>query len=349
MRSAGEILALTALLVTAVALMVVLDGAETNNSLRDQASSLLARFQVQVSGATLVALAVGLLLSVALILVLRARDLAAARAERLSRELGAASQDIRRLRETVQARDKVLLAVVHELRTPLTHVVGYAELLSGTSRPRRPSEIGEMSSAIQSASSTMLRLMDDLVEATRIQSDGFTLKTRPVDLGNLIRGTVAGFDVQRLPHRLNVQLPDHWLAARADPERVRQVLANLLSNAVNYSPAGGEISVRAQALGGQVRVEIEDHGIGMSEDEQQQVFGRFYRASGGRRLRQDGNGLGLAIVKDLVEAHGGEVGVCSAPGQGSTFWFTLPAAEDLAGEPAVRAPASQAAPAAHSL
>lgn len=347
-RSAGEILALAALLLSAVALVVVLDDVDSPGSFREQASTLLVRMQEQVNTMTVLMLIVGFVLSLALIVAMRGRDLAAARADRLADELGAASQDIDQLKSTLQARDKVLLSVVHELRTPLTHVVGYAELLSGRARPRHPSEIGEMSAAIQSASSTMLRLMDDLVEATRLQADVFSLKTRPVDLGNLIQGAVVGFDVQQTLHRLTVELPDHWLAARADPERVHQVLANLLTNAISYSPGGGEITVRAREFGEQVRVEIEDHGIGLTPEDQQQVFERFYRASGGRSLREQGSGLGLAIVKDLVEAHGGQVGVMSQLGTGSTFWFTLPSAEEHGADPEPVSLKSQNVRPAHS-
>lgn len=350
-RSAGEILALAALLLSAVTLVIVLDDAEAPGSLRAQASDLLVRLQEQVNALTVLALVVGFVLTAALIVAMRGRDLAAARADRLADELGSASHDIDLLKSTLQARDRVLLSVVHELRTPLTHVVGYAELLSGRARPRHASEIGEMSAAIQSASSTMLRLMDDLVEATQVQADGFSLKTRPVDLGNLIQGAVVGFDVQQTAHRLTVDLPDHWLAACADPERVHQVLVNLLSNAVNYSPGGGEITIRARTLGEQVRVEIEDHGIGLTSEDQRHVFERFFRASGGRTVRERGSGLGLAIVKDLVEAHGGQVGVRSQLGQGSTFWFTLPSADERVAEPEAepRAQPPQTARAAHPI
>ena len=347
-RSAGEILALAALLLSALAFVVVLDDVDSPGSLREQASGLLVRLQEQVNAATILMLVVGFVLSVALIAAMRGRELAAARADRLADELGTASQDIDQLKATLQARDTVLLSVVHELRTPLTHVVGYAELLSGRARPRHPSEVGEMSAAIQSASSTMLRLMDDLVEATQVQADGFSLKTRPVDLGNLIEGAVVGFDVQQTSHWLTVELPDHWLAASADPERVHQVLANLLTNAISYSPDGGEIAIRARVRGEQVRVEIEDHGIGLTPEDQRQVFDRFYRASDGRSLREQGSGLGLAIVKDLVEAHGGQIGVTSQLGVGSTFWFTLPSAEDHAVESGPVSLKSQKARPAHS-
>jgi two-component system sensor histidine kinase BaeS len=348
-RWAGEILALVALFLSAVALVVVLDDADASGSLREQFALLLVRLADQATLATVIVLLVALVLAVALALTVRIRDQARARADQLVLDLGTASKQVARLERILATRDELLLAVVHELRTPLTHVVGYAELLSSGSRPRLPQEIGEMSTAIQSASATMLRLMDDLAEATRAQADGFSLKARPVDLVHLIRGIAAAYDVQGDPHRLSVDLPDHWLAVLADPERIHQVLGNLLTNAITYSPNGGEVRVRARALGDHVRVEVEDHGIGMAPEDQRRAFDRFYRAREGRALREHGSGLGLAIVKDLIQAHGGQVGVTSQPGLGSTFWFTLRTADEPAvnGEPLVAshrtAPASPSA------
>jgi len=346
-RSAGEVLALAALLLSAVALVVVLDNAEALGSARQQIGSLLADLTTQASAATVLMLAIAAVLACGLALAIRARNRAVAQADILAHERETAGHQIEHLKSRLVARDTVLLTVVHELRTPLTHVVGYAELLSGGARPRHPQEIGEMSAAIQSASCTMLRLMDDLVEATHAQAEGFSLKARPVDLGNLIQGTVTSFDAQGQAHRLALELPDHWLMVSADPERIHQVLANLLTNAISYSPAGGEIRVRACVLRDQVRVEIEDHGIGLAPEDQRRIFDRFYRASEGRALREQGSGLGLAIVKELVEAHGGQVGVTSQLGSGSTFWFTLPSANERAASPQTQAAPGQPARAAH--
>jgi signal transduction histidine kinase len=188
-----------------------------------------------------VALLPAVALAVLLAFTYRARTASAERAQRLARELGSSRHQIDHLKETLRARDDFLLAVVHELRTPLTHVVGYAELMSGGLRPAHPDEIVGMNVAIRNASSTMLRLMDDLVEITRVQTDGFNLRPRPVDLVQLVRGTAAGSDLRAGSHHLTLDLPDHWLMVLADPERIRQVLVNLLTNATLYSPDGGEI------------------------------------------------------------------------------------------------------------
>jgi signal transduction histidine kinase len=327
-RSAGEILALAALLLSAVALVAVLDDADAPGSLREQAAIAFARLVGQPALVVGIVTVVAITLGVALALAVRSRDDAEARAARLTGELAVARRQAEELKTLLAGRDEQLLAVVHELRTPLTHVVGYAELLSSGARPRHPNDVGEMSAAIQSASTTMLRLMDDLVEATRVRAEGFGLKTRPVDLANLIRSVVAGYEAQQQRHRIMLDVPEHWLAVLADPERMHQVLANLLTNAISYSPGGGEICVRARQQDRQVRVEIEDHGIGMTTEDQGRAFERFFRSSEGRSLREQGSGLGLAIVKDLVEAHGGTVGVRSQPGVGSMFWFTLHVADE---------------------
>lgn len=347
-RSAGEILAVAALVLSAVAVIVVLDDGDAPGSPREQAFELLARLESQANMATAVALVVGLILAWALVLAIRGRDEAVARADRLAHALAASREQRERLRSALAGRDEVLLSVVHELRTPLTHVVGYAELLSSGARPRHPDEVGEINAAIQSASTTMLRLMDDLAEATRTQTDGFSLKSRPIDLVHVIRGVATGYESQRQAQRVTLDLPDHWLTVRADPERIHQVLANLLTNAISYSPAGGEIRVSAHSVGDRVRMEIVDHGIGMDAEDQRHVFERFYRASSGRALREQGSGLGLAIVRDLVEAHGGEVGVSSQVGIGSTFWFTLPAADDRSMASEVRRAVQPPVPAASS-
>jgi len=344
-RSPGEVLALLALILSAFALAVVLDDGDEPGSLREQLSILVAQAEQHLDTSTAIALLPAVGLAGLLVMVARGRALSIQRSTRLARELGSSRRQIEHLKATLRARDEFLLAVVHELRTPLTHVIGYAELMGGGSRPRHPEELGDMNAAIQSASTTMLRLMDDLVEVTRLQTDGFTLRPRPVDLVQLVRHAVTGFDAGDQQHHLSVDVPDHWLMVLADPERLRQVLVNLVANAIIYSPSGGQVWVRARLSGHLVRFEVEDEGNGIDPDEHGRVFERFYRASGGRAYRESGSGLGLSIVKELIEAHGGEVGLSSRLGSGSTFWFTVPAANEVPASQDVRNSARRTAPA----
>jgi len=295
-RSAGEALAVLALILSTLAL-VVLDDGDLPGSLGSQVGSFAGRLEQQVDATIALALLPAVALAAVLGLVARARAAATVRANRLARELGSCRGQIEHLKETLRSRDAFLLAVVHELRTPLTHVVGYAELMGGGLRPSRPDEVAQMSAAIQNASTTMLRLMDDLVEVTRLQIDGFNLRPRPVDMVQLVRGAAAGCDVRDGRHHLTMDLPEHWLMVLADPERIRQVLINLLTNATIYSPEGGEICVRARPNGHLVRIEVTDHGIGVPAEERERIFERFYRSKDGRALREQGSGLGLAIVR----------------------------------------------------
>jgi len=344
-RSAGEILALVAVLLSAIVAIFVFGITDLSMSLREQVVLLFVRPDGHINLVSVVALGVVLAIAAGLALVVRSRDETRVHARRLAEEVGGSRAAVERLSSALAARDEQLLTVVHELRAPLTYIVGYAELLSSSQRPRPAHEISEMSTAIQTASATMLRLMDDLTAATRQHEPGFTLQTRPVDLAPVMRGIVAGYGVHSDTHRFSLQLPDDKLTVRADPERIHQVLANLLTNAITYSPSGGEIAVRVRPLGDYVRVEVTDHGIGMAPADQERAFDRFYRGGDARKLRTEGSGLGLAIVRDLVEAHGGHVGVVSRVGQGSTFWFTLQASDEYATAPAAARPVPQRAPA----
>jgi len=239
---------------------------------------------------------------------------------RLFEEVG----QVEGLRELDRLKTEFLSTVSHELRTPLSYIHGYTELLMVREFP--PGEVKEMVREIHRGSSSMVRLVDDLLDISRIESGQLSLRLAPTNLEALLRSAANVFDSQAPDHTVVADLPERPLPpAMVDPERIRQVITNLLSNAVRYSPGGGEVVVRARARGGMFRVEIEDHGVGIPPEEQARVFERFYRGTEAVASGRHGSGLGLAIVKYLIEAHGGQVGVESAIGHGSTFWFMLPA------------------------
>lgn len=209
--------------------------------------------------------------------------------------------------------------VSHELRTPLTYIHGYSELLM--KRDFEPEMFKEAMGEIYGAAVRMTRLVDDLLDLSRFEAGRLALAPRELDLAELLQSAMAAARVQG--HE-NLELDLEPLPTIVgDPDRLRQVVDNLLNNAQRYAPSG-TITLRARSGRQSVRVEVIDQGPGISAEDRDRVFEPFYRGAKSEVLPLRGGGLGLTIVRRLVEAHGGEVGLVSAPRRGSTFWFTLP-------------------------
>lgn len=253
-------------------------------------------------------------------------------AERLH-QLEEASEALTAALDEVMQLDRLkgdfLSAVSHELRTPLTTILGFAEFLDEgvagpitTEQRRFIRQIGE-------AANHLTSLVDDLLDFARMEAGPFRLDPRPMDVVPLLEDALASMttaaDLAGLTLALDVkgEVPE----VLADPPRLRQVCLNLLSNAVKFTPTGGCVVLRAYAPDlTTVRVEVVDTGIGIPAESQRHLFKKFFRVQGGLTASK-GTGLGLAIAKQLVEAQGGQIGVESEVGCGSTFWFTLPVSE----------------------
>lgn len=232
---------------------------------------------------------------------------------------------IEALRELDRLKTEFLSLVSHELRTPLTLVVGYSELLAKTAPS--PAETRWMAERVLEAGLHLSKIVDDLLDISRIESGRLVLERTETRLEDLVTTVVEEFRLSATQHDIVAviapDLPTLWL----DPRRIRQVLYNLLANAVRYSPDGGQItvSVARSTDDGEpgVVVAVRDQGIGIPADKLSRIFEKFYRLpTAGRQSR--GLGLGLAICKQLVEAHGGRIWVESVEGKGSTFFFKLP-------------------------
>ncbi len=233
-------------------------------------------------------------------------------------------QDITRFKEADEMKSTFISIISHELKTPVAVIKGYASTLRRKDARWDEKTLEDGLRAIEEESDRLAELIDNLLEVSRIQAGALKLRPEPVSLQPIVRKVVDGFRMQTLRHEFVLDLPDDLPPVFADPERVRQILGNLVSNAVKYSPRGGMVRVGAWASGDEVTVYVADQGIGIAPEEQGKLFQRFSRLDSGLRRETKGTGLGLYLVKSLVEAQGGHVWVHSEPGRGSTFFFTLP-------------------------
>lgn len=230
------------------------------------------------------------------------------------------SKDISELADSLRVRDEFLSVVSHELRTPLTSVIGYLEILEDELDADALGVREYLDVVSRNAQQLMLRIGDLLHVADRLQ-----LQRTSVDIAALVIACVA--DARLRAHAASVALEvsaEGPLAAHVDEPRMRQVIGNLISNAVKYSAAGGRVDVMAGIDGDDVIVSVTDEGAGIADHELRHVFERFYRTTAARDAVIPGTGLGLSIVKDIVDAHGGEVSARSRVGSGSTFTVRVP-------------------------
>ena len=226
-----------------------------------------------------------------------------------------------RLESSERERRRLLADVTHELRTPLTIMQGNLEALLDGVYPADPAHL----EPILDETRVLSRLVDDLRTLSLAEAGALTLHREPTDVAQLLTDSVASFRTQadaagvELAIKIDGMLPQ----AEIDPLRMREVLSNLLSNALRYTPRGGTVRVEASVADGRLRVAVRDSGPGIAADALPHIFDRFYKSDESR-----GAGLGLAIAKSLVVAHGGEIEATSAPGQGTEMRFTFPVAPE---------------------
>ena len=231
------------------------------------------------------------------------------------------------IQEANRLKSEFVSMVSHELRTPLTSIQGYSDLLL---EDKRISEAQRESlSAVKKNSDRLLGLINDLLDLSRMEAGRLDLHRTSLDLARLIPEVASSLRplIETKRQRLRLDLGEALPAVWADADRVTQILTNLISNAHKYTLVEGSITVAARRDDGFVRVDVSDTGIGLSPEDQAQLFTKFFRAHDRSLQASGGTGLGLVITRLLVELHGGRITVSSAPGQGSTFSFTLPVLE----------------------
>ena len=235
--------------------------------------------------------------------------------------------DITRLRRLEQMRRDFVANVSHELRTPLASIRGFAETLSAGAVDDKENRL-DFLRTIEDHAGRLTKLVDDLLDLSAIESGHRAPRLASTDLAAALAESARAFAPVAEERGVALEAPPAYDLPRvsADPDQLRQILANLLDNALKYTESGGRVSVSAEPWKGGARVTVRDTGVGIPEADLPRVFERFYRVDKARAREAGGTGLGLSIVKHLVEAHGGEVSVESRQPGGTAFRFTLPAA-----------------------
>jgi signal transduction histidine kinase len=222
-------------------------------------------------------------------------------------------REITRERQALQAKDDLIALVGHELRSPLTTIRGYSQMMA------------RQLDVVQQQVGQLNQLIGDFMDASRLEGGQLPLAREPVDVVGLIRATAEVFSGAYEGRVLRLRVPESVPFVEGDRARLGQVLDNLLSNAAKYSAPETEIKLVVEVVDSQIRIAVQDKGIGIAAEHMPRLFTRFYRVPGAAAGRVSGYGLGLSIVRDLVAAHGGRVWAESpGPGQGSTFWVSLP-------------------------
>ena len=245
--------------------------------------------------------------------------------DELGRLASSFNQMTSQLQQVESMRRQLIGDVAHELRTPLTAIKGSMEALLDKKLPASK----ETYHQIYLEAERLNSLVDDLQELSRVEAGAYDMRLHPVKLAALTKMLIKRFARQFEEKHvvLTIELPADLPPVLADEQRILQVLSNLISNALRYTPAGGEVTVTCSQQGDQVRTTVKDTGIGIPQEHLSHVFTRFYRIDKSRSRQAGGSGIGLTIAKHLVESHGGQIWVESAGrDKGSAFTFTLPIA-----------------------
>ena len=241
-----------------------------------------------------------------------------------------------KLKEASQKKTEFVSDVSHELRTPLASIKGFVATIR-YEKDMDPVTREDFLKIIEEESDRLTRIIEDLLDLSRIEAGRLKVNMIPLEIEDIIRKNIEGLKMQAQARAINIEesLPPQLPPVFADQDKTAQVIINLLSNAIKYNKEGGKVLVSACEDGRNIRVDVEDTGMGISENDLPHMFEKFYRVEKSSR-ETPGTGLGLAVTKSLVEVMGGEINVQSRPGEGSKFSFSLPKAnarqKELIGE-----------------
>ena len=254
--------------------------------------------------------------------------------------------DITEIRRLERLKSEFVSTVSHELRTPLTSIRGSLGLLSGGVGGALPDKAKGLIEIAKNNCERLIRLINDMLDIEKIESGKMTFNLRALELMELIEQVARANDGFAVQHgvRLQVTAAVPGAKVQADGDRLVQVLTNLISNACKFSPAGGSVDIAVARHGERLRVEVADHGPGISDEFRKRIFQKFSQADASSTRQEGGTGLGLSISKAIIERLGGEIGFFSEPGKGATFYFELPEWRERSLPGAVAPPGAQAEP-----
>lgn len=232
-------------------------------------------------------------------------------------------RDITRFREAEELKGTFISVITHELKTPVALIKGYVSTLRREDATWDRQIIDDSLAVIEDEADRLTELIDNLLDASRLQMGVLALNYSDVNIGSLINRVAERFRTQTQSHRIVVDLPDNFPVVLGDDHRLGQVLSNLLANAIKYSPKGGAITITGKVLSQQVVICVSDQGPGIASNDLPHIFDRFYRSSEAAKTTK-GAGLGLYLTRAIVEAHGGRIWVDPAPDGGAKICFSLP-------------------------
>ena len=225
------------------------------------------------------------------------------------------------LRQSERLKSQLVSIVSHELRNPLTSILGYTSLLLRRDYPAE--EANGYLEIIHQQGIRLTSMIDHFLDGENLEAGRIEIHVRAFDLKPLLLEEAKLVADKVTNHRIDVLIEEPALPVNGDRDRLAQVFANLLENAVKYSPEGGPVEVAARIVDGAVRVQVRDEGIGVADLHQPKIFTKFFRGDA-RESGIAGTGLGLAVSREIIEAHGGQINFTSSAGTGSCFWFDLP-------------------------
>ena len=243
----------------------------------------------------------------------------------LERAHQATRETYREIEQLSKLRSEFVSIVSHEFRTPLTGIQGFSEMMRDESLSMP--EMREFAGDINKDARRLARLITDMLDLDRMESGRMTLNSEPVDLNRIVSETATQFRLSAADHPIKLDLDASLHAMLGDPDRLTQVVTNLVSNAIKYSPAGGAVELRTARTGSTVTLTVADHGIGIAPEELEKIFDRYARIDTTQTRTIQGTGLGLPIVRQIVHLSEGTVWATSELGRGSVFHVRLPLVE----------------------